>query len=467
MTKVPDLESALAYSRYATTALAARPDEKTRLLATVDTPFDWAGARAALATTVDAGDARALADELRRLRRRVFIHAMVRDLTARADLVEVCADMSTLAETALSSATRLHHRALALEFGEPRDEQGEAQELVIVGMGKLGGRELNVSSDIDLVFVYPEDGETDGPRTLSNREFFERLGRRVIGALHEITPEGFVFRVDMRLRPYGASGPLAVPYSALEQYLITQGRAWERYAWLKARAMTGRRHDELDALVAPFVYRKYLDYDAYDGLRDIHRQIGEQGRRNDYAQDIKLGPGGIREIEFIVQALQLVRGGREPALRARGTLPALAVAAERGLLPGAAVGALRDAYVYLRKLEHRLQYRDDRQTQTLPADAGEREALAQAMGARDARPSIATWPRIVPPYRRNSRTSSARRGRATRPRRPARRLPPAPAADRPRCLRSRRSGATRSTPNGRRRRWPPPGTRIPRGSSRI
>ncbi len=345
---VPDLESALAYSRYATTALETRPDEKRVLVATVDVPFDWASARAELAVTVDAGDPLALADALRRLRRRVFVHTLVRDLTARADLVEVCADMTTLAETALAAATRLHHRLLAQEFGEPRDEKGEAQELVIVGMGKLGGRELNVSSDIDLVFVYPEDGETDGARTLSNREFFERLGRKVIGALHEITPEGFVFRVDMRLRPYGASGPLAVPYSALEQYLITQGRAWERYAWLKARAMTGRRHDELEALVSPFVYRKYLDFDAYDGLRDIHRQIGEQGRRNDYAQDIKLGPGGIREVEFIVQALQLVRGGREPGLRARGTLPALAAAADRGLLPVTAVAALRDAYVYLR-----------------------------------------------------------------------------------------------------------------------
>ena len=220
--------------------------------------------------------------------------------------------MSTLAEVALRAAVALHHRALAAEHGEPRDENGDAQDLVVIGMGKLGGRELNVSSDVDLVFVYPEDGETDGARPLANREFFERLGRRVIGALHDITPDGYVFRVDMRLRPYGESGPLAVPYSALEQYLITQGRAWERYAWLKARALTGARHDELYALVTPFVFRKYLDYDAYEGLRDVHRQIAEQGKRNDYAPNIKLGPGGIREIEFIVQALQIVRGGREP-----------------------------------------------------------------------------------------------------------------------------------------------------------
>jgi len=376
-----DLTAALAYSRYATVALAARPDERELLDATIDSPFDWQIAREAIAGQVAKGDAKTLSDALRKLRRRAFIHAMARDLTGRAKLAEVCAAMTALAEMALAAAIALHHPALAADFGEPRDEAGEAQRLTIVGMGKLGGGELNVSSDIDILFVYPEDGETDGRRTLGNREFFERLGRRVIGALHEITPEGFVFRVDTRLRPYGESGPLAVPYSALEQYLITQGRAWERYAWLKARAVTGERHDELYALVTPFVFRKYLDYDAYDGLRDIHRQIADQGRRNDYAHDVKLGPGGIREIEFIVQALQLVRGGREPELRARGTLPALDAIDDRGLLPAEAIAALRDAYIYLRNLEHRLQYRDDRQTQMLPADPREREALAQATGA--------------------------------------------------------------------------------------
>ena len=381
MQNVLDLPAALAYSRYATGALAARPNERELLDATIDAPFDWAAAQRQLAVHVDDGQPKVLSDALRKLRRRVFVHAMVRDLTGRAGLAEVCADMTKLAEMALGSAVALHHPALAQDFGEPRDEAGVTQKLAIVGMGKLGGGELNVSSDIDIVFVYPDDGETDGKRTLGNREFFERLGRRIIGALHEITPEGFVFRVDTRLRPYGESGPLAVPYSALEQYLVTQGRAWERYAWLKARAVTGDRHDELYALVTPFVFRKYLDYDAYDGLRDIHRQIAEQGKRNDYAQDVKLGPGGIREIEFIVQALQLVRGGREAGLRARGTLAALDAIAERGLLPAEAIAALRSAYVYLRQLEHRLQYRDDRQTQMLPADSVEREALARAMAA--------------------------------------------------------------------------------------
>jgi glutamate-ammonia-ligase adenylyltransferase len=384
MTNALELPDALAYSHYATAALDLRPDERAELAATLAAPFRWAPSEAAIAAASDAGDPAALAATLRTLRRRVFIQTLTRDLTGRADLAEVCANMTTLAEVALRAAVALHHRLLAAEHGEPRDERGNAQSLVVIGMGKLGGGELNVSSDVDLVFVYPEDGETDGARPLSNREFFERLGRRVISALHDITPDGYVFRVDMRLRPYGASGPLAVPYAALELYLITQGRAWERYAWLKARALTGTRHDELHALVTPFVFRKYLDFDAYEGLRDVHRQIGEQGKRNDYGPNIKLGPGGIREIEFIVQALQLVRGGREQGLRVRGTLPALAAIAERSLLPEARIAPLRDAYVFLRNVEHRLQYRDDRQTQSLPADAAERDALARSAGFTSA-----------------------------------------------------------------------------------
>ncbi len=259
-------------------------------------------------------------------------------------------------------------------------DDGAPQSLIVIGMGKLGGGELNVSSDIDLVFAYPEEGETAGPRKIANREFFDRLGQRVIAALHDVTADGYVFRVDMRLRPYGESGPLTTTFAGLETYLVTQGRAWERYAWLKARALTGDPRGELDALVVPFVFRKYLDYDAYDGLRDVHRQIRDQGLRRDYLANVKLGEGGIREIEFIVQALQIVRGGREPPLRVKGTLPALAALEARGLLPRSAAAALRDAYVFLRRTEHRLQYRDDQQTHQLPADADERALLAQAMG---------------------------------------------------------------------------------------
>jgi glutamate-ammonia-ligase adenylyltransferase len=383
MTIPPKLASALAYSRYATGMLGARPDERARLEASVDAPFDWDSAVAAVDACAERGDAEALAADLRTLRRRAFLHTLARDLTGRAQLAEVCAAMTTLAQIALRAALRLHHRGCAAIHGEPRDADGGAQQLVILGMGKLGGFELNVSSDVDLIFVYPDDGETDGARAVSNREFFERVGRRVISALNDITADGYVFRVDMRLRPHGESGPLAVSYAALEQYLVAHGRAWERYAWLKARALTGVRLDELEELVTPFVFRKYLDFDAYEGLRDIHRQIAEQGRRQDYRPNIKLGPGGIREIEFVVQALQIVRGGREPALRVRGTLPALAAIEERGLLPSAGIAALRDAYVFLRNVEHRLQYRDDQQTQLLPAEREERVALAAASGFAD------------------------------------------------------------------------------------
>ncbi len=329
-------------------------------------------------------------------------------------------------------------------------------------MGKLGGGELNVSSDVDLVFVYPDDGETDGARPLANREFFERLGRRVIGALHDITPDGYVFRVDMRLRPYGDSGPLAVPYAALELYLITQGRAWERYAWLKARALTGARHDELHALVAPFVFRKYLDFDAYEGLRDVHRQISEQGKRNDYGPNIKLGPGGIREIEFIVQALQLVRGGREQGLRVRGTLPALAAIAERSLLPEARIAALRDAYVFLRNVEHRLQYRDDRQTQTLPADAGGARRAGALGGLRERRRVRRRAARASRRGRRAFRGAVRRRP----PRPPRMRMPstaaPTEIARRPTraCRAWPPSGPATSRPTPPARRWRRPASPI-------
>jgi len=376
-----DLAEALEFSRYAARLRSAQPELVAHLVAAVDLPPSLENGQHELAAATDGA---ALAPALRRLRQRVVLSTLLRDLTGRADLTEVCATMTRLAETAIAAAVDLHHRELARAHGEPIGaDSGRPQRLVVVAMGKLGGGELNVSSDVDLVFVYPEEGATSGPRALANQEFFDRLGRRVIAALGDVTAEGFVFRVDMRLRPYGDSGPLASSFSALEQYLLTQGRTWERYAWLKARPLSGDRSTELEQLIIPFVFRKYLDYDAYTGLRDVHRQIREQGRRKDHARNIKLGPGGIREIEFIVQALQLVRGGKEPALRVRATLPALAALDARGLLPGPAVADLCAAYVYLRNLEHRLQYRDDQQTHDVPTDQDELALLARACGAPD------------------------------------------------------------------------------------
>ena len=376
-----DLDRALSFSRYAQRALTVAPALRDELGATLERSFAWVETASALDAVAANGDASRLAEALRSLRRRVFLHTLTRDLTGRAPFAEVVAAVTTLAERALDAAVALHTRVLADVHGMPTgDETGAPQQLIVIGMGKLGGGELNVSSDIDLVFVYPEDGETSGARRISNREFFDRLGQRIIAAISHVDGNGYVFRVDMRLRPYGDSGPLTASFAALEQYLVTQGRAWERYAWQKARPLTGERHDELAALVTPFVYRRYLDYDAYEGLRDIHRQIREQETRKEYASDIKLGAGGIREIEFVVQALQIVRAGREPALRPRGTLPALAALAARSVVAPHAAGVLRDGYLFLRALEHRLQYRDDRQTQRLPADPAECALLAESMG---------------------------------------------------------------------------------------
>ena len=373
-----ELDRALAFSRYAERALNAHSALRDEIVATIDAPLDWNRAAHDVDAAVSAGNAAALAAALRALRRRVFVHTLARDLTGRAPFREVAQAMTTLAERALAAAVEVHARALALSFGTPRGTAtGDPQRLIVVAMGKLGGGELNVSSDVDLVFLYPEEGETDGAKRISNREFFDRLGQKIVAALGNVDADGYVFRVDTRLRPYGESGPLTVSFAALERYLVTQGRTWERYAWLKARPLTGERHEELAALVTPFVYRKYLDYDAYEGLRGVHRQISDQEAR--YEDDVKLGRGGIREIEFVVQALQIVRGGREPALRLRGTLPALAALGERGIIAPHAARVLHDGYLFLRALEHRLQYRDDRQTQRLPADDGERSLLAEAM----------------------------------------------------------------------------------------
>jgi glutamate-ammonia-ligase adenylyltransferase len=300
-------------------------------------------------------DEAALQRRLRRLRQRVLLRVMARDLDGGASLAEVCETMSDLAELQIAAAL----------------DWTRARELVVVAMGKLGGRELNVSSDVDLIFVYP---------TGADPEPLERAGRKLIGLLSAVTEDGIAFRVDMRLRPYGDSGPLASSFDALEAYFLAQGREWERYAWIKARPITGFAHAELAAIVRPFVYRKYLDYGTLAAMRRLHAEVRRDVARRELAGHVKLGPGGIREIEFVVQALQLVRGGREPALAVRPTLEALARLAERKLLPEASARELAAAYDFLRRTEHRLQYLDDQQTHALPEDAGDRERIARLSG---------------------------------------------------------------------------------------
>ncbi len=329
-------------------------------------------------------DEDSLSRALRRLRKRVMLKLLTRDLGGLADLSEVMACMTALAELAVRRAHAFVMQSLVAQYGQPMGTDGTPQELLVIGMGKLGGGELNVSSDIDLIFVYPEDG--DGERGVSNHEFFSKLGRRLISLIHEPTGEGYVFRVDMRLRPYGDSGPLAMSYAALEEYLIEQGREWERYAWIKARVVSPADYSaskELMQLTQPFVFRKYLDFGAFASMRKLHAQIRQEVQRRDRFNNIKLGPGGIREIEFIAQVFQLIRGGRDAHLRIRPTLQVLQLLRESGQLTPETVEELSAAYIFLRNLEHRLQYLDDQQTQDLPENPGDQALVAAGMGYPD------------------------------------------------------------------------------------
>lgn len=332
---------------------------------------------------------------MRRLRNLLVSAIIVRDLSGRAALDEVLAAISQFADFVVRTHLDDLYRQMCDAHGVPTgEESGLRQQMIVVGMGKLGGHELNVSSDIDLIFLYPEGGETvctqDGQRQLSNHEFFTRLGRKLIADIAEITEDGFSFRVDMALRPNGASGPLAASFAMLEEYLLVQGREWERYAWVKARAMTGDPADiaALERLVQPFVYRRYLDFGAINALRNMHAQIRaevvrQEARHPGRNANVKLGRGGIREIEFLAQVFQLIRGGRDPALRDRSTRATLQTIGEKKLLAPAVVDRLQESYRFLRDLEHRVQYLDDAQTHVLPPTPEDRAIIAGMMGIAD------------------------------------------------------------------------------------
>lgn len=338
------------------------------------------------ATLAACGDGEALSRELRRFRRREMLRILWRDFNRLAPTMETTRDTSLLAEACVQQALNWWHKELALHYGEPRSAKGELQQLVVLAMGKLGARELNVSSDIDLIFCFPESGQTDGSdRSLSNQEFFTRLGQRLIAALDQVTVDGFVFRVDMRLRPYGESGPLVVNFAAMEAYYEEQGRDWERYALIKARAITGgaANSSTLMACLTPFVYRRYIDFGVIESLRAMKQMIRVEVERRGLQQDIKLGPGGIREVEFIVQCFQLIRGGRSSALRRAELLPVLTALVAEGCLPASAEEDLRLAYLFLRDVEHAIQGYEDRQTQCLPTDSAARAGLLAAMGFQD------------------------------------------------------------------------------------
>ncbi|BBP05295.1 glutamate-ammonia-ligase adenylyltransferase [Sulfuriferula plumbiphila] len=376
------IERAASHSRYLARLLAADAQFVDSLASGLAQPFG-ADAMQAQLQAAAPGDEAMLKTALRKLRQAVMARLIVRDLGGLADLSEVMGTCTDLAETTLRCALAHHSTWLAQKHGMPKNPDGSDMQLVVVGMGKLGGRELNVSSDIDLIYLYPEQGETTGAKPVSHHEFFVLLGKKLGLAISDLTADGFVFRVDMRLRPWGDAGPLAMSYAALEDYLVAHGREWERYAWIKGRALTGTRLAELDQIIRPFVFRKYLDFNAFAAMRELHVQIRREVIRRDRADNIKLGPGGIREIEFTAQVFQLIRGGQVAVLQTRSLLAVLPLLAARGLLPENAVAELQAAYVFLRNLEHRLQYLDDAQTQMLPTQPDDRTRIATSMGFTD------------------------------------------------------------------------------------
>ncbi|MBB1518109.1 bifunctional [glutamate--ammonia ligase]-adenylyl-L-tyrosine phosphorylase/[glutamate--ammonia-ligase] adenylyltransferase [Aquipseudomonas guryensis] len=346
------------------------------------TPGELRGQLQALLT--DCADEDELGRRLRRFRNRQQVRIVWRDISRQADLAETCRDLSDLADACIDLAYHWLYPRHCEQFGTPIGRRsGEAQHMVILGMGKLGAHELNLSSDIDLIFGYPEGGETEGvKRSLDNQEFFIRLGQRLIKALDPITAEGFVFRVDMRLRPYGSAGALVLSFNALEQYYQDQGRDWERYAMIKARVVGGDQAagKQLLEMLRPFVYRRYLDFSAIEALRAMKLLIQQEVRRKGMADNIKLGSGGIREIEFIAQAFQLIHGGRDLSLQQRPLLKVLATLEGQGYLPAPIIAEMRQGYEFLRYVEHALQAIGDRQTQMLPDNDQDRARVALIMG---------------------------------------------------------------------------------------
>ena len=404
MTRTIILEPALAWSGALRRKVDGRPEFGTWLEQAAQEPVtarrvrEWflelggvpASARAAM-------EPAQLRPVLRRLRQRVFFTLAVRDIGGVASLQEVVAAMTHLADFAVSQTYCSVAQNLAEIHGMPVDpDTGKPQEMMILAMGKMGGRELNVSSDIDLIMVYGADGETRGRRPLSHHEFFGRLTQRMMPVLSEIDADGQVFRSDLRLRPDGDSGPLAWSLDALENYLIVQAREWERYAWIKARVLDAQAFEgsepapdrqHLESLRTPFVYRKYFDFDALSSLRDLRERIRRDWQRRvltqsgvDAVHNIKLGEGGIREIEFVVQLTQMIRGGRLPSLQEKNLLAAIDCQRACGVIDEEIAARLESAYVFLRRVEHMLQYREDEQTHLLPREPALQAGLAQAMG---------------------------------------------------------------------------------------
>ncbi|HAL9672903.1 TPA: bifunctional [glutamate--ammonia ligase]-adenylyl-L-tyrosine phosphorylase/[glutamate--ammonia-ligase] adenylyltransferase [Escherichia coli] len=386
-------KSVLTFSDFVQDSVIVHPEWLTELESQPPQADEWQHYTAWLQEALsNVSDEAGLMRELRLFRRRIMVRIAWAQTLALVTEESILQQLSHLAETLIVAARDWLYDACCREWGTPCNAQGEAQPLLILGMGKLGGGELNFSSDIDLIFAWPEHGCTQGGRReLDNAQFFTRMGQRLIKVLDQPTQDGFVYRVDMRLRPFGESGPLVLSFAALEDYYQEQGRDWERYAMVKARIMgdsEGVYANELRAMLRPFVFRRYIDFSVIQSLRNMKGMIAREVRRRGLTDNIKLGAGGIREIEFIVQVFQLIRGGREPSLQSRSLLPTLSVIAALHLLSENDAEQLRVAYLFLRRLENLLQSINDEQTQTLPSDELNRARLAWAM-------DFADWPQLT------------------------------------------------------------------------
>ena len=386
-------------SAYASRWLSAQPQWVEGLVEGVNTPINPLVIEKILdpvyqVLSQETPNLDVLGAQLRLSRQKLMLLLALRDLSGLADVSEVTEAMSCFAEKSIAIGLSALRKDMYPMVGEPQSKNGQYLPLIVVGMGKLGGKELNVSSDIDLVFLYEEEGDTrGGVKSISHHEWYSRLGKKLIALMSELKSEGFVFRVDMRLRPNGDSGPLVCSLGMLEEYFSVQGREWERYAWIKGRMIYPTESDSVYAaslrglqdLVRPFVYRRYLDFGVIAAIRELHAQIQQEAEKRSIAHperaaDIKLGRGGIREIEFMAQMFQLVRGGQDPGLRIKPTLEVLRAVHERNYISESDLQQLTDAYLYLRKLEHRLQYWEDAQTHHLPGDDASQERIAKSMG---------------------------------------------------------------------------------------
>lgn len=381
------IKSVLGHSEYVSEQLIRHPEWLNEVLEKSENTLSAEDIQDDIKTACSKAESEdALFSSLRRCRNRWMVIIAWRDLTNKQAIEDSLPLVSALADSLIQAAYQWQYNSLCTKHGTPMGEHGP-QPMLILAMGKLGGQELNFSSDIDLIFAYPHKGETEGGRKpLENQQFFTRLAQRVINALNKITVDGQVFRVDMRLRPFGESGPLAMHFAALEDYYQEQGRHWERFAMVKARVINdtdSAYFEDLQDILRPFTFRRYLDFTTIDALRNMKQLIATEIRRRRLSDNIKLGAGGIREVEFFAQSFQLIHGGREPALQQKGLQVTLDALAELELVDEGSVNEMKQDYLFLRKVEHTLQQWQDQQTQTLPDDEWGQQIVADVCGFDD------------------------------------------------------------------------------------